>query len=88
MENGIPGGRVSRPLRWERTGGRRNLRMKCVVSLSDNPILSGELPSRRSSLVRKTGLPSASVKCQLLQLCSVKGFSVSPTRRVRMLFLM
>lgn len=80
MEIGMRSGGLFRPLRWERTGGRRNLHMNCVVSLRRNQFLDRETQHHRSTLVRKAGLPSASVKCQLLQLSTVKG--LSPSRRV------
>lgn len=85
MESGKPSGGLSRALQSERTRGRRNLRMNCVVSSSPNRFLDREIQHHRSNLVRKAGLPSASVKCQLLQLSTVQG--LSPQRRVRMLSL-
>ena len=85
MEIGKPSGGLSCALQSERTSGRRNLRMNCVASLRPNRFLDRETEHYGSNLVRKAGLPSTSVECQLLQLSTVQG--LSPPRRVRMLSL-
>lgn len=79
MECGKPSGGLSRALQSERTRGRRNPRMNCVVSSSPNRFFDREIQHHRSNLVRKAGLPSVSAKCQLLQLSTVQG--LSPQRR-------